>query len=905
VIGTEVTLGGRAGRIVALRPGGMADVRFQGSSWIERKSLAALGLARQNPSGGPTLSVRPAPASEATDGSPCGNALDGYAYYLQVPTRARRRQRWITWAEVRQAAGSRHSGLVDFALSTYLPLLAQDPRASVVAIEEPELGEGMRIGTGKYGAKILDPSLVGERKDRKVTGTPPDPKVDFFAHSEGKRVYYRLVDQVDWAQVILERFSPYQGASFALPSPRRLDSDLRGTYGAFVAALVQGSKQVRAYQPGGLDPWVARAFVLGAGVAVQGTLVTDPAFAGFEHGDRVRLSLPAKASSPYFSWVPSVLPTSGGQGACLTSEERATRIRLRLCRSRVSSFGSALTRLRMLLGQWAAAPEDQLTPAEIDKQAHQAISRLSRAYAGVVRWYAQAGEDAANGLPGALAAGSVFLASPLRPGDPSSAFNRALTVFRSTPGVRGLVSGNWIVGQLPPGLAGRKLNATLQRIKRRGLGVQVLDRASGLIRTRTPPKEIQTEQDYAEFRQGLLAWISGATKAIPLHLPAKMLGASVESSGKLATVAPRSPGASAAQFYAGPETPVHPLDSLLPSFWASLGPAQKRDLQGFREALPAAGLHWLRHKLPAQLSREQRTRGLAQFRNAQVPGGTPLLAYESLVKKYALASSLSAAQRDENWGVLLSLWLYEALVWVKGETPDRAAATAANVLVAAQLYALLGGYVLTGPSNPHTPVTAPALLPTTRKYLAQHAGPSSSARVSGVATFVTYNPVLVETTRLGLGRQAPWEGFHHHPQLLQGLDTVGTYGMMAALTEAAARQGEDQEGTARVLLSWLSPVLSLTLGEWSAAYRQAARSGLPPKGVQTFWSTWRLGLNATAAGNVVNKWLEDPLGFLGSKKRKATGILAQLIGFQGRWGAESIPLAPGESVPRDSYLRKV
>lgn len=862
--GDRVSFSGRTGTIEGFMPAGMVDVRFDDAPGrIERRHKSRLApvarpngkarrprRARRNSKAreaarlrqaestmrrttkakpgelgvdvqrklrgrGATVFTRPDPPRLSADRKTyCGNPIDGTAYYIVVDGDKRWAPRWITKAEVQAATppGLEGQDFLDWFREVFIGALDAQ-RGVEVMVVPMSARKFIKLRGGKRGAaspsKMLkDPELLIKQRKVGPVGSEPDPNIDFSLPDPetGGQVFFRISQWRSPAREKLRSFEAFAFRRFVAPAPNTLRRDDVKEWGALAMALHEASKADLQLRFLGIHPQVCQWLIRSAAVSVNRVIEENPYAKNFEQGDPITVQLKDKAMSMFFSWRPTVVPLSDRKRAfepCLSEEDLQVRKDLKTMANVLGGFNGSLGRVRSLFRRLAEQP-GSLQPEAVMRT----ITSLANSYAGLVRWYSRLEERYLRGDPIAYRVAQVFLSSVLEPGRESSAFSRAKQAFRTTPGMRGLISGDWLMEQVQadsPDKVKSQLRKIVRRLQRQGNEVEIINEESGIFRSRTPPSEARSHisdgRDYAEFMEGLRSRVLAMQTpgAVRTKIQVGALGGEMtEAEASLAV--PPQPGKSALLFLEGADPLPHPMDDLFLYVQPSLSPESYRTLLAMRQEA-AKGLELMRRgksrgggsrdweKMVASdpsLKAALRFRTLVgQYAQGGVmtrEGLVEPLAHEELMARLAgkrklarlspdqLADLLAdiafnlkkpagwpvplGQQMDANWAITLVVDdVFPALVWGRGVQSRQAARLSRDLLLLSNLYYLIGGYELTGPLNPLAKPLHQPLLPMARQQAreaeAQVLGGSMGLGSGGNYTvYKTYNPVLFELTRL-------------------------------------------------------------------------------------------------------------------------------------------------------------
>ena len=966
--GDRVSFGGRVGTITGFMPAGMVDVRFDDAPGrIERRHTNRLGRvarpngrkrrarkARRNSSEreaarlrqaeakmrqttkpkevrldidvrgklqgrGATMFTREDPPRLSADRKTyCGNPIDATAYYIVVDNSRRWVPRWVTKSEVQRAAppGAEGQELLDWFRDSFIPSLDAQRGAEVMAVPL-SARKFIKLRGGKRGAaspsKMLkDPDLLIKQRKVGPVGAEPDPAVDFSLPDPetGGQVFFRVSQWRAPGPEKLQRFQAFSYRRFIAPAPNTLREASVERWGALSMALHEASKSDRQLAPMGIHPQVCQWLIRSAAVSINRVIELDPYSTDFQQGLPITVQLKDKSKSPFFGWVPAVVPLSDKKhllSPCLSGEDLRVRKELRVMGNVLGGFNGALNQARGLFRRLAEQPATLQADGRRN-DVMRTVTKLANAYAGLVRWYSRLEERYLRGDTTAYRVAQTFLSSALEPGNPASPFSKAKSAFRTTPGMRGLISGDWLVEQVrvnDPKKLKRELAKLMRQLQRQGNEVEIINEDSGIFRSRTPPSEARSHitdaNEYAEFMQGLRARV-GALKS--------------------------QLGESALSFFEGTQPLPHPMDDLFQFVEPSLHPKARKALLGLRQRAQA-GLPRMRQSraggatvedwegddsLKAAL-RFRRLVGLYSQGGVMTSDGLmdPLNHNVSFTLEKPTGWPASAGQQmDANWAISLVVDdVFPALVQLGGARAKSAARASRDLLLLANLYYLIGGYELTGPLNPLTQPLHQPLLPLARQQVREAeatvlGGSMGLGAGDNYTAFKTYNPALFELTRLfwpakaKSGADPAWGSVLAHPGQLAGVDAVGRFGYVAKATQQVATQSRDPEEIRYRLGQLLSPVMGTTVSDWMhgrAVDHQTHRAVRAPEGFYApFLLNWPLGLDPAGAGNAADAWLSDPLAYLKTLKTSMEQTVSRLM-LTRRVGLPRSPRPPTGDMP--------
>ncbi len=417
----------------------------------------------------------------------------------------------------------------------------------------------------------------------------------------------------------------------------------------------------------------------------------------------------------------------------------------------------------------------------------------------------------------------------------------------------------------------------------------------------------------------------------------------------------------------------HPTDDLLAFVWNSLDDSVKKTLLKARSAaIHGGGVRDLlkTQRSPASLKKDKDGKRPAvqladkilwatlQYAKGGIrmgPRGNPVYGdplyptsdkdryqgappYEefNLIAPSGWSSQAFEQQVDSNWAISLALDDVYPAIW-RGDMRPTSRDEAAELLILAVLYHQLGGYRLGGPLDPEDPCYR---LPTLKgdedacpgmhelqkfsKFLSREeakllGGSVNLSRTGNYTSYMTYNPVLFELTRLfwpgsskGAGR---FTSLLAQAKMLQDVDLLGRYGSAATDLQKAAVSSSSTNQVYHKLQAMLAPAggnpESLNLiaditrgpirprghtgplregpeeiemmegGELVPAVVGQDPLGQPIGHFTPYALLWPLGETMEEAGDRAVEFVSDPIPFLDELKRSGVDpALAQMIRFR-------------------------
>ena len=470
-------------------PQGMVDVKFADSGRVERRQENLLSRARKNPrrsrkarrnaespgldadvkgavksGGGLTVFTRPDPPrlSPPSKGMReyCGNPIDGTAYYAVIDNAARSTPRWVTWAQVGAYLPEElKSALINAGKKG--PILASSSLYgdAVEALNDYKKAASTTYGSRFYPVKILPSQLIRQRKGKRgqralkeherprgtskrgkrATGEPPPSNafgiqtLDYAPPIRGERKvekvieYYKVATSGAPAKDRLQKFSVYGQKWFSAASPERARSESYQKYGIFSEIVAVSSD----YQ---VSPATARMLIYSGAVGVQASgqrgvkRIVDPSYQDVQVGDKIRIYLGKKNSSPFFSWVKTTtspfIQTSKGYPDCLPRDNLKLRQYISRGKSALQTYASAL---RGVQGVFRGFSDGDRLPSRATPSF--SLAALARGYSAILGWWMNVEDEADFTVPAAKAQ-QVF--SYLGLGNPSSPLGESLQSLRGT-----------------------------------------------------------------------------------------------------------------------------------------------------------------------------------------------------------------------------------------------------------------------------------------------------------------------------------------------------------------------------------------------------------------------------------------------------------------------------------------
>lgn len=308
----------------------------------------------------------------------------------------------------------------------------------------------------------------------------------------------------------------------------------------------------------------------------------------------------------------------------------------------------------------------------------------------------------------------------------------------------------------------------------------------------------------------------------------------------------------------------------------------------------------------------------------------------------------SARQADLNWAIsLLINTVYPALrqevsKGIDDEFADaKAREMVKNLLFLARVYDFYEGFRLMGPLNPNAPsIESPLLrqaMDAIRKREAQVLGGEKGiSSADSYSTFITYNPVLFELTRLfwpskaakgerseaaskvvsEVGEERPmistWGSILNHAEAMFQVDAVGRFGAGAQYTQAAAAVATSEADVSNRLKMMLYPGFAAI--QPTEAGRSYSHDGLndmmqgkildmrdqvliqaKPGTFDAFLQGWPLGMHIVHASLLLKEWVDAPLTYLQKLKVEMARAIPWVL-KTGRVAKTASPLTESQAL---------
>lgn len=236
---------------------------------------------------------------------------------------------------------------------------------------------------------------------------------------------------------------------------------------------------------------------------------------------------------------------------------------------------------------------------------------------------------------------------------------------------------------------------------------------------------------------------------------------------------------------------------------------------------------------------------------------------------------LEEIKSDFTWVVAMALTDFYPELLASGLSRDEASQAVKELIVVAGVYMELRGTSLVGPIRERRGVKPQSVLETARLALigaeADVLGGERGLANQNISIFVTYNPLLFQITRLFWPTRGQKEehtsfgkGLLRHAALIKQIDDIGRYGEAMLLTQNAAIRSSDVLGVQHAIWEQISFSVS-AVGKGGASLRDAL---LDKKGRHAiFRRLWAFGSTWRDAASEAQGFAEDPLGFLSNLKR--------------------------------------
>lgn len=979
--GSTVVFEGRVGKVVGFMPAGMVDVRFQDTDRVERRHEGRLAVAaRHNPDdeedggrreqttvstkkhkelkeyksaairhtkpklglgsgvdsaqrsddqlgarGAVLFTQEDSPRFSTDKTAYCGNPIDGVAYYIIVSDQSRGLFSWLKASDVRAKAAAT-GRTPDW--SFLREVLAPEAEGHLSEFRMPR-HQGVRVkGGGNLHTDMLPEDL---KKPARPSNSYPDPHTDFWLPDArtGEPVFFRTSRRESPGLVNLDRFQAFKPREYVVPP--NVPEALVQQWGPLAAALAVASK-------GDISPSVAKDLIVSCAVHDARNVLTlghAPA-----PGTTLTVRLQAKASSPFFSWVPAAIPIRDVKHlmACPSAEDQRLVSEMSRVRSVLSTFDSALSRCRTLFSGLSQDPRSYRTGAS-----EGLVASLLASYSNVVRLST---DIASRAVVQNDPVAKKLLALMLDPDNSWFEANRLLTGFKSSAELLSLAvpDSGWVVvrNKSPKQLLTYSIARSMRVKQRQGFEVQMLDEQLGLWCFRPPPTKTQKAGAMLDLlaqqilRSGTLsvppADLDGTNKKAdaeendlvrsPLAAPLvsairafsgenvnpmaslfaiQMKATSAETQQKLAALLNAEPGS--AFFRPAPEPRMGPVS-----------PEEVTDMR--RKLTESSPAREFAHAVGALGSG-----GLLVRTPAGIKACDPLDISQPAPPVVAWGPGVTTTdQENMNWVLHLVVnFVYPALSVSKGSGAEQACR---NLLILGFLYLQMGGAVLASPLNGSR--GGNALQKTIRMIREREVnilGGSDLKEQGQYRTFMTYNPVLFELTRLFWPDKREkthseavdknthkitkflWGDILRHRQELQQIDAVGVYGSTMHWSQVLSRSVAADlaaDDVSEKLLSLLSvsasePTVTLMRG-WSTADGQRKKA---PPSVAAYLCAWPLGRSREEIKPLLHNWVIEPVQHVAALKSRMAAAVGGVF-IHRKTQAGDLPfLTPRSPLPPD------
>lgn len=831
---------------------------------------------------GAAVFALPDPPRLSEDGSRyCGNPIDGTAYYLAVARGQTSTSRWLRRGDVELTAGretaSDENKLRKYFLTQFLPILRERGQARIteevigpsqlvrqrrgkksLPLHLATATRSSRQGIGRDTFPVSDEELKQIRKIIAGEHVPDAIRASlpfFTLRDDGRLAFYRMHLRSEKGQFGLRQLSPYARRRLRSPRPQDLDAGLVEQWGMLVCALSEASKKDKTLPPQGLSLPVARALVLAGAVttwrrgeySLRSQVVSDPFFADLEDGQDLVVNLAAKASNPFFSWVPasspagallraSALDRSLGMEPCPSETDLAVADIMRQGQRAIAQYTRALGRVRSLFSGMASGEVPKLATeaprgsprkdvGRYRSGAHNAFTSLSVSLAAVARWFGRVLENAEDrGSEVDVKVIENLRFTEVGKHSLYDLFSNILHAAVPFMGPNGLITDpRWRQMRIAP----KELQSHVRTLRARGYEVEVLDAPSGLYQQRVPLPDTQPllksrflSADDLEEDQDAYADLQKHVRDLVVASPPLDR---VIRSFQGARVRVHMPGRSLVLFLEG-EKDVHPAED----FYAFVSPhiawgeslthllrlstrAQGKGVEFLRTG------RWFDRDRPENAAALSLRRLLTQYASGGVTyegeSVDPHMLHEAKKESKKEKEERKAKGRpsiyqfrvtqgdwpvpveqqlDENRALgLLMDGLHPKLLWGHNMAPDDAAAAVKELTLLVRTFSMLGGYYLSGPlvgSRDAGRGLGQMAAQVIRKQVSERA--ASPITGGDFLVYVTYNPVLFEVARMFWPdrnekdpRRLKWTGILGSPHLLQDIDVVGRFGHAAQVTQ--------------------------------------------------------------------------------------------------------------------------
>jgi hypothetical protein len=637
--------------------------------------------------------------------------------------------------------------------SAYRDSMEHRPGVTIFTVE-PKFRKYIKSRKSKHrSAQSSQPRAedIGKQPKAEPAGTEPPANAYAQIDSGGQLTYFRLSKWDAPGPNLLKKFRPYVF--------RSLSAAHEGTLRDALVAGLGASSQVA--------DWLVRSGAVAASVRGKSVVMLDPTadVAGPSWdpdkqtsvpGTRITVWLKDKADSPFFSWVPTVVPfkprdsDKGQYAVCLSAEEKKAQSELKVLKRQVQQLAGALGGVRSLFQKLARDPSslkgerEDLNPRRVFSREAQdwvketrpsyysdvrrILSRLANAYAGLFRWYLNFSSNVANQEPAALLVQTILrdAARPVSAGGADfrlSDLNEYWESFTTGAGIeQGLIGRGGAESDLLDGhrydafitayrdsIVGTKAGSTQVKVtkKKKGKKAQTLGQMQAKQAQQIQARGPWTPENGPQSRtliEPAILWLEGSVTCG--HPADDLLAFSWDSLSDEATVrihkarseAIKGDGVSELLTSDGPPDPKSAMNYADYVMWAAKNYAQGGvrmrvpPQQGAKDIWTKKGVIFGDPLYPKKKAETKQIQGLPYAEFDLIPA----LGFEMGIDK----------QLDTNWAIGLVLDdIYPALKQ-RTEVDDIRQETK-ELLLLAVIYSQLGGYKFAGPLDPMHPCYNP------------------------------------------------------------------------------------------------------------------------------------------------------------------------------------------------------
>lgn len=864
---------------------------------------------------GATVFTQEDPPKFSKDGSAfCGNPIDGVAYYLTVAENPRQVGTWLKIADVKTAAGDRL--LTDDQIRAELfPELEKTFKVRFIPVTHSggsvwglrdkkrsvsyrTSGASVRV---KQGGGLREDMLPGGLKPKKASFMSADPQVDFSVPAPGgNRTFFKIIKQRSLGAANLARFNAFNRRRYESPSAATLEryADKAREFGTLPVAISVASEG---------EISIKTALLLIASCAVQVgdptdsrsswgrqpvRLVTDPEFIPAP-GAVLEIGLAAKAADPMFSWVPAIAPIrpAGSEPVCLSGTDLEERAELQAVASTLKAFDRSVEDVRLLFLKAAQNPS-QVSVYD----APRCVKSLSFSFAKAVRLLMDLNEKRFRGDEAALRVIDFLDKTALRPSEEDGAFNKALAQLSSTSDVLGLVTdtGQYIKTMKgPKGLAKSNAARQVKILKAKGYEAGVLDDEITVVWQAPAKAAVASKEDYSTFMNSVS---KALLEAGSMLVPRELLSGPAEAmtSGSVSAVY-GIPARSAIGWLGGAKT--HPMDDI------------------YTLVLP--GIPAKSNEVLQELRRVSDPQDMLEMRNSD--GGNAAIQFSQLVGQYGVGGHLHYGERidpvafrfeaDPNKRIsqhvqrssIPFLEEHHEMCWVVDlvvnavfpaarvrYSPEVARVMCRDLIVLGYLYLTMQGLQFSGSLDPagyRAPHLIASVLAAIAKRSSEISGGSSLEEPGQYKTFVTYNPVLFEITRLfwpDAREKSPGFGslLAHADDLLR-IDAVGRYGAAYRLISRVKLGAENMDTVKDRIQLAVWPGVAETEKMLVIRNLMTGPNGVPvqvpPAAYEAYLTLWPVGVESSDLPGFFTQLIQKPLNTVANLKRSAEQAFGHVL----------------------------